>query len=345
MKALRPSINRRAGRQTERAIRQGKMEWEAAFDSVSDIIVLTDPKGMIIRCNKKLIDYFHTTYSGVLGRRITDLFFGEINREESVFSCSSEIRIDREAIRLPLLPGWYNVASYPINPTEGALGYVHIIKDVTRQKKMEEEQALTERELLALYAVASRLNSRRGSKRIMIDLLSQLHRMLKINYSGIYLLKRGTLTLTAGLGLSRKFKKKYQTCKRDEVWVKGVLDGKIVTSADSPGVPIQELECRGRWCAVPLRIGSGVIGIMFVAHRLAGDYTYREVNLLSSIANQLAILIENHLLYDRMKVKNDELNRKKQELKEHLEKAEQANVELGRLNAAKNILIMTIRLF
>ncbi len=334
---LREATQRRASRQAEQAIRQGKMEWEAAFDSVSDIIILTDPKGTIIRCNRKLIDYFRTTYTGVLGREITELFYGGRKSVESIFHLSPGNGNEREDIRFPLLPGWYNTVSYPINPAEGNHGYVHIITDVTTRRKMEEEKKIADRELLALYAVASRLNSHRSSKRIMVDLLAQLHRMLRIDFSCIHLLERGALSLAAGLGLSREFNEWFR--ERNTQWLDKLLEGKILTSADNAGYFTREMGMMGGWCAVPLRVGSGVIGILFVAHRSSDDYTDREIYLLSSIANQMAILIENHTLYDRMKEKNEELSRKKRQLKDHLKETEKANRELGRLNAAKNIFI------
>jgi signal transduction histidine kinase/PAS domain-containing protein len=339
---LQEASERRSCRRAERAIRQGKLEWEAAFDSVSDIIILTDPKGMIIRCNGKLIEYFSTTYNSILGRNISELFYGNKDTRKNIFTPCAE----KEDICFPLLPGWFNTVCYPMHPTESTHGFVHIITDVTRHRKLEEEKKISDRELLTLYAVASRLNSRRGSKRIMVDLLSQLHQMLQIDFSCIHLLERGTLSFTAGLGISREFTDALQAQNRQEGWIREVLEGKVVTSADKIGyftgplaTSAEALGMVGGWCAVPLKIGSEVIGILFVALRSGCNYVEREVYLLTSIANQLAILIENHTLYNRMKGKNDELKRNKRELKEHLGKARQANIELGRLNTAKNLFI------
>lgn len=342
---LRESAERRTRRRAELAIRQGKMEWEAAFDAVSDLVVLTDPKGTVIRCNNKLIEYFHTTYNHVLGKDITELFYGEKGAEGSIFRLCAELKPDQEDVRFPRLKGWYNAACYPMHPTETKHGFVYVIKDITKRKRMEEEKKLTDRELLTLYAVAFRLNSRRGSKRIMVDLLSQLHHMLQIDFSSIHLLERGTPVLTAWLGFSREFAEAFRTLRRDAGWVREVLGGKSIQSDEIAGhfAPAAEKEAEamgmGAWCALPLKIGSGVIGILFVSHRSVRNYTDREVFLLSSIANQMAVLIENHTLYDRMKEKNEELQRSKRELKEHLEEVKRANIELGRLNQAKNSFI------
>ena len=342
---LREAAERRTRHRAEQAIRQGKIEWEAAFDAVFDIIVLTDPKGTVIRCNRKLIDYYHTTYNGVLGMNITKLFYGEKGTEGSIFSLCLDLKPDLEDVRFPMLPGWFRVVCFPMHPTESQHGFVYIIKDVTKRRGLEDEKKLTDQELLTLYAVASRLNSRRGFKRIMVDLLSQLHQVLQIDFSCIHLMDRGILSLNAGLGLSREFIGEFRILRQDARWVKEVLGGKAIKSSENAGYfnsgvgKSAEAMGMGAWCALPLKIGSGVIGVLSVAHRSMLNYTDREVYLLSSIANQMAILIENHTLYERMKEKNEELQRHKQELKEHLEEVNHANIELKRLNAAKNSFI------
>ncbi|RNC67674.1 MAG: response regulator [Desulfuromonadales bacterium] len=342
---LRESAERRTRRRAELAIRQGKMEWEAAFDAVSDLVLLTDPSGTVIRCNSKLIQYFETTYSEVLGRSITDLFYGQPDAGESIFIQCADLKPDQEDVRFPRLKGWYNASCFPMHPTESEHGFVYVIKDITKRKRMEEEKKLTDRELLTLYAVAFRLNSRRGSKRIMVDLLSQLHHVLQIDFSCIHLMERGALRLSASVGLSREFTEAFSQLPRTWPWVRELLEGRAFKADEISGhvsTGVAAAACAmgmGAWCALPLKIGSSAIGTLFVSHRSERVYTDREQFLLTSIANQMAVLIENHTLYDRMKEKNEELVRSRRALKEHLEEVKRANIELGRLNAAKNTFI------
>ncbi|MFM8321585.1 MAG: PAS domain-containing protein, partial [Chloroflexota bacterium] len=48
--------------QIEVVVEQGKKEWEAIFDSVSDLIFLVDADGMVMRCNRAVVDTFHTPF-------------------------------------------------------------------------------------------------------------------------------------------------------------------------------------------------------------------------------------------------------------------------------------------
>lgn len=346
---LREAEERSIRRKAEQDIRQGKMEWEAVFDSVSDLIVLTDASGRIVRSNQRLIKHFRCTYAQVIGVDIAELFYGAPVPLPNRFSMAEphNPHMEMEDIHFPALKGWFTVSSYSIlNPANRLPRIVHIIKDVTKRKRMEEEKRVNDRELLTLYAVAFRLNSKRGMEKIMEDLLFQLHNMLQIDFSCIHILdgKQNAL-LKAFLGLSDRFSGNVRRLSNKEPWVERLLAGKTLKTRDMlrqmPAELVssaREMGMRG-WCAVPLKIGDEKIGMLMVGHRLNKEFSTREVFLLNSIANQLAVLIENHTLYEEMKEKTLELEKSKNRLKENLQAVKKANIELGRLNAAKNTFI------
>lgn len=346
---IREAAERAARRKVEQEIRQGKMEWEAAFDSVSDMIVLTDLNGRIMRTNRQLIEHLHTTYHEVIGRNIAPLFYGEPVPDPNWFSLPANrpANIPPDYVSFPSVKGWFSINSYPMcSPDNSQKGYVHIIKDMTRKKRLEEEKKVTDRELLTLYAVAFRLNSKREASKIFEDLLFQLHNMMQIDFSAIHMLNDNkTLDLKASMGLSERFAAAVRSVAKDDQWVARVIEGHVLKTREMlKSIPPEIIE-GGRemgiraWCAVPLRIGDERIGVLTVAHSSAKDFTSREVFLLSSIANQLAVLIENHTLYEGMKEQTRELQRKKKQLRDNLLNVKRANIELGRLNAAKNTFI------
>jgi PAS domain S-box-containing protein len=340
---LREAEERRTHLRTEEAVKRGKAEWEAVFDAVSDLIVITDDEGVVYRCNGRVSTYFGG-YEAVLGRRIDEIFFGDAQPEGKVFrfvhSMQSEIDED---IRFPNLKGWYNVASYPMRFEESdRAGFVFIIKDITKRREVEEEKRTSDRELLTLYAVAFRLQYTQGVDKVMGDLLFQLHNMLQMDFSCIQLLDGGRLRLRASLGLSPSFEKAMESLAKGSQWCTLALSGRPFLGEEPddrfpPKAKVAALEMGLRsWCSVPLRIGAEVMGVMTVGTRSERNHNERDVFLLSSIAGQLAVLIENYNLYDRMKEKAEELYRSKEELRENLQSVKQANLELGRLNTVKN---------
>jgi signal transduction histidine kinase/FixJ family two-component response regulator len=346
---LREAEVRRRHQKTQDAVRRGKAEWEAVFDAVSDLIIITDTDGVISRCNGRVGTYFAGGYHAIIGRRIDEVFFGDAQPEGQVFrfvhSMQSEVDED---ITFPNLSGWFNVASYPMRfEPEGEArgdqaGIVFIIKDITKRRQVEEEKRTSDRELLTLYAVAFRLQYTQGVQKVMGDLLFQLHNMLQMEFSCIHLFEKDQLRLKASMGITPEFEKAMNPLPKAAHWTELTRAGRPFRGEH----PDQRFPSKARqaavamglnsWCSVPLKIGQEVMGVMTVATRSDRTFSERDVFLLSSIAGQLAVLIENYSLYDRMKEKAEELYRSKEELRENLQQVEQANLELGRLNTVKN---------
>ena len=135
---LRDARERRGRREAEQVAFRAKSEWKAAFDAVSDLIVLTDPDGRIIRCNRKVIEEFATTFQELLGKNLAEVFYGDQFPEAAVFRCPVAEGAEEE-IRFPNLAGWFNVACYPMQTAEeGAHAFVYVIKDVTKRKQAED---------------------------------------------------------------------------------------------------------------------------------------------------------------------------------------------------------------
>lgn len=341
---LREAEERRTHRRTQEVVIRGKAEWEAVFDAVSDLIIITDAEGVISRCNGRVCAYFPGGYSAVIGRRIDEIFFGDAEPAGNLFLSAHSMQSEMdEEIRFPNLKGWYSVASYPMRfQGSDRAGFVFIIKDITKRREVEEEKRTSDRELLTLYAVAFGLQYTEGAEKMMGDLLFQLHNMLQMEFSCIHLIQGARLRLQASLGFSPSFKKAMESLAKGSQWCSLTLSGRPFLGEEPDGrfppraqAAAVEMGLRS-WCSVPLKKGQEVMGVMTVGTRSERSYNVRDIFLLSSIAGQLAVLIENYNLYDKMKEKAEELYRSKEQLRENLHKVKRANLELGRLNTVKN---------
>ena len=124
---LREEIENRS--RIEQAIEKAKLEWEATFDSVTELIVLTDKKGNIVRCNKTVIDRLGISFADVIGKQFSKIFFGEDAKNQ---------QYDGE-IRLSSIPGRFEISNYPTAFGEKLERIVYIIRDITAQKNNELE--------------------------------------------------------------------------------------------------------------------------------------------------------------------------------------------------------------
>ena len=113
----------------EQIIQKAKREWETTFDSVSELIVLTDHHGKIIRCNQAVINHLGLSFNEILGKSFPKTFLGKETMPK---------KFDKE-IRLPTMPGWFEVSSYPVDFGDNQQRVIFIIRDVTQQKNNELE--------------------------------------------------------------------------------------------------------------------------------------------------------------------------------------------------------------
>jgi len=116
---------------TERLISRAKKEWEATFDAVSDLIVLTNLNGLIVRCNRSTVERLGVTFADILGRPIKEVLLRDLETEEIGTAISG-----RE-MELPSLGGYFAISVYPIHVQDSLDGLVYVMRDVTERKQME----------------------------------------------------------------------------------------------------------------------------------------------------------------------------------------------------------------
>ena len=110
-------------------IARGKKEWEATFDSFSDLIFVVNTQGTIIRCNKAVIERLSTTYRNIIGKPISGIL------------AASEGNNSEEAQENSMGFSWagriYDVSVFPIQSGESTSQSLYILRDVTRRKEAE----------------------------------------------------------------------------------------------------------------------------------------------------------------------------------------------------------------
>jgi PAS domain S-box-containing protein len=118
-----------AQKNTEEKISHAKRTWEAIFDAVADIIVLTDMSGMIVRCNKAAILFTGLSYQSILGARFESVFADEEGRMPA---------LDKH-VRLRALTGWHYITTNPMTLDTAEPGNIYIIRDTTEEYRVNLE--------------------------------------------------------------------------------------------------------------------------------------------------------------------------------------------------------------
>lgn len=124
-----------ARKQLDVVIGRGKRDWEATFDAVEDMILITDAGGKVLRCNRATSQKFQQGFEDLVGRQIENLFFGSLEGGEF------PIPAHKVVMKFPKLEGWYEVSSFPIEVEEGRAATIYIIRDITKQQQTVQDLA------------------------------------------------------------------------------------------------------------------------------------------------------------------------------------------------------------
>ncbi len=191
------------------------------------------------------------------------------------------------------------------NITEAVL----VIRDVTEAKEMEQRILEANRNLLALNVIADAVSQSLDLDAILNSALDKVLELMKGNVGGILLLDEATQTLSYRVcrGLSEEFVES----------ISGLRVGEgIAGMAAQQGEPIyvdniSQDPRLTRWtvikeglrafASVPLVSKNKVLGVMNIASHTLRRFEPEDVQLLSSISNQIAVAIENVRLYDELR--------------------------------------------
>lgn len=129
--------------QTEQLIGRGKRQWEATFDAVQDLIIITDENKIVVRCNQATPRAFHTDYAGILGKEIGELLGSEV---ETDMFLSQKVET-----RFSTLDGWYEITGHPLQLDEGQFGNIFVVRNVSERKHASLELQLQKQYYEALF--------------------------------------------------------------------------------------------------------------------------------------------------------------------------------------------------
>jgi len=135
-------------KRVEERLEQAAGEWRTTFDSISDLIMIHDKDNRILRVNKAVADLLKTTPKGIIGKFCHEVMHGT---NEPPVNCphlrtivsgkSSELETFNSVVGVH-----FEESASPMFNDKGEItGSVIVARDVTQQKRMEEQLILTDR--------------------------------------------------------------------------------------------------------------------------------------------------------------------------------------------------------
>jgi PAS domain S-box-containing protein len=126
----------------EESLKKSQEEWENTFNAMSDVITIQNKDMNILRANKAFYDMFAIEKEALQTTTCHELFHSD---KKICDNCPglrtlADGKVHREEIRDEESGRTYSVSTYPILDEKGGFEHiVHIVKDITGNKKLEEE--------------------------------------------------------------------------------------------------------------------------------------------------------------------------------------------------------------
>ncbi len=202
----------------------------------------------------------------------------------------------------------------------------------------------TERELMLLYAISSRINQSLSETSFGDDVLFQIHNMMDVDASALLRMGRGCLTVAASRGFSAESLLLLRHLPAWQVDLYLPVDNNDPPASMPAGVmALADRICRSShctpWLVIPIRTPVQLYGLLAVTRQGHESFTERERYLLMSLGRNLANASEKGRLFRRLKERNRNLARSRRELRTSLESLEHAHRELKQLDEMKKSFI------
>jgi len=145
-------------KRAEEAIIRAKQEWESTFDTIEEMILLTDAEGRIRRANRMVAKKVGIETKDLIGKRCEEVFSCGCagTKNCSLWRLKMKMDVSPREFEITSLGIWARSMSYASYTSEGELDYVvHIYRDITEEKWKEEALRRTEEQLRIIMEGAS----------------------------------------------------------------------------------------------------------------------------------------------------------------------------------------------
>jgi PAS domain S-box-containing protein len=125
-------------RRAEEAALSSAREWQTTFDSMNDGVSLVDREGIIIRCNRAMMQLFNKPSHEILGYAHNELMGANLGIGDGTCFRRAKQSHQREILEFQFQERWFAKTIDPVLDGDGTLtGAVFILSDITERKRAE----------------------------------------------------------------------------------------------------------------------------------------------------------------------------------------------------------------
>jgi PAS domain S-box-containing protein len=300
---------------------QEGLHLRAILDSLDDQMIVIDQDMLITEVNEAFLRMRGLQKPEVIGRPCYQVFHCLANPSSSEgFECpSARVWESGEPVRVNHIRQTgivseadvrhVEIIASPLKDSHGnVIEVIELFRDVTEVRRMQEQATKADQNVLALGAIASTVCQSLNLDTVLNLALEKVLTLMKANIGGILLLDEDTQMLFYRVfrGLSDDFVKGVAGLRLGEGIAGTVAQtGEPIYVGDisqDPRLtrPVVISEGLRAFASVPLRSKNRVLGVMNIASYTPRQFSHQDIQLLTSVADQMTVAIENAKLYTEM---------------------------------------------
>jgi PAS domain S-box-containing protein len=273
---------------------------ETLFDSIDDGIFVINPDHEIVKMNKSSLKMMDLSEEQVRGKKCHELVFGNTKPKGEKDECPIDTLLrTRNPVRFAHemeIKGNKKILEINASPLlnkNDITDIILVLRDVTQQKKLEEEIISRNRKLTVLNDLSRNINYTFDIDKLLLNSLDNLLNLTGMESGCAYLRneKSGEYSLKVHIGNEER-------CSVN-------LDSREFTIKDKEYIPEIKTDASGKNIYIPLKSKDTVLGIIALSGKEPQHFLNRDVELFSAIGNQIGVVIENILFYNNIKYLNE----------------------------------------
>ena len=298
----------------------------AIVESSDDAIISKNLNGIILSWNKGAEQIFGYSEEETLGKPVTMLIPSDRYAEEDLIlkKVGSGGRVDNfETVRMHKSGKniFVSLTVSPIRDNSGkTIGASKIARDITSQVKAKEEIARHTRNLEILNALGKSISRKMDVQAVLQQVTNATTQLSGAEFGTFFYNvasdKGYFFQLSAISGVSPESLKGVETSQITELFQPDhhgttAISSNDITQEDTleqnlyKGLSVGDLQVKS-YLAVPVVSPSGeVLGGLFLGHSKASSFTAEHKDLVTNIAAQAAITLDNSKLFERVKALSD----------------------------------------
>jgi len=299
---------------------------DAIFNSLEDELIVIDRDYRIIQANEAALSRHGRHRRGIIGKPCYEISHGqpgpchpphhecplqevwETGKPARVTHCHISHVNGEERER------YLDIIASPITDKRGnVIAVTEIMRDVTEAKEAESRSVEAYKNLVALNTIATAVNQSLDLDTVLYSAIEKTLEIMRRNTGGILLLdeEKQMLCYRVHNGLSKEYAQSVCFRLGEGIVGKVAQSGEAIMVDDvstDPRVAHPGLIAAERlraFAAIPLRVRDKILGVLTIASHDARKFSGEDVQLLESIASQIAIAVENATLHQEVQHKDE----------------------------------------